>query len=166
MPRRKNTYDLPMSEGDDGKDEGKRRRKLRLLTGLSVDEFRHPLDQRATAALKQVPGLDKLLAKILEVGLERMFYVDNIASNLRVTPKMSLWVVPRMLRMSPLSLTSAAIRRRVSRDSNAHERERLRNMTSSLRNGSVDERPVRTAGVVVCRLATNEKTNGSGANAL
>ncbi|HEY5948203.1 MAG TPA: M48 family metallopeptidase, partial [Kofleriaceae bacterium] len=36
----------------------------------------------------QVPGLDKLLAKILEVGLERMFYIDNIASNLRVTPKM------------------------------------------------------------------------------
>jgi Zn-dependent protease with chaperone function len=81
-----------MSEGDgskdEGKDEGKRKRKLRTLSGLSVDEFRHPLDQRATAALKQVPGLDKVLAKILEVGLERMFYVDNIASNLRVTPKM------------------------------------------------------------------------------
>ena len=77
-----------MSEGDEGKDEGKRKRKLRLLTGLSVDEFRHPLDQRATGALKQVPGLDKLMAKILEVGLERMFYIDNIASNLRVTPKM------------------------------------------------------------------------------
>jgi Zn-dependent protease with chaperone function len=77
-----------MSEGDEGKDEGKRKRKLRLLTGLSVDEFRHPLDQRATEALKKVPGLDKLLAKILEVGLERMFYIDNIASNLRVTPKM------------------------------------------------------------------------------
>lgn len=69
-------------------EEGKKRRKLRMLTGLSIDEFRHPLDLRATEALKQVPGLDKVLAKILEVGLERMFYVDNIASNLRVTPKM------------------------------------------------------------------------------
>src|SRR5262245_6798290 len=77
-----------MSEGDDGKEEGKKKRKLRLLTGVSVDEFRHPLDQRATAALKQVPGLDKVLAKILEIGLERKFYVDNISSNLRVTPKM------------------------------------------------------------------------------
>jgi Zn-dependent protease with chaperone function len=77
-----------MSEGDEGKEEGKRKRKLRLLTGLHVDEFRHPLDARATAALKQVPGLDKVLAKILEIGLERMFYIDNIASNLRVTPKM------------------------------------------------------------------------------
>src|SRR5262245_66190857 len=28
------------------------------------------------------------MAKILEYGLERLFYVDNIASNLRVTPKM------------------------------------------------------------------------------
>src|SRR5262245_23801261 len=77
-----------MSEGDDGKEEGKKKRKLRLLTGVSVDEFRHPLDQRATAALKQVPGLDKVLAKILEIGLERMFYINNVASNLRVTPKM------------------------------------------------------------------------------
>src|SRR5690606_5984566 len=58
------------------------------LAGLGIDEFRHPLDLRATEALRQVPGLDKLLAKILEVGLERMFYVDNMASNLRVTPKM------------------------------------------------------------------------------
>jgi len=73
-----------MSEGD----EGKKKRKLRTLSGLSVDEFRHPLDQRATDALKKVPGLDKLLAKILEVGFERLLYIQNVASNLRVTPKM------------------------------------------------------------------------------
>ncbi|MEO6776609.1 MAG: M48 family metallopeptidase, partial [Kofleriaceae bacterium] len=35
-----------------------------------------------------IPGLDKLLAKILEYGLERLYYVDNVASNLRVTAKM------------------------------------------------------------------------------
>jgi len=75
---------VAMSEGD----EGKKKRKLRTLTGLSIDEFRHPLDQRATDALKKVPGLDKLLAKILEIGFERIFYIDNVASNLRVTPKM------------------------------------------------------------------------------
>lgn len=73
-----------MSEGE----EGKRKRKLRTLSGLMVDEIRHPLDQRATDALKQIPGLDKLLAKILEIGFERMLYIENIASNLRVTPKM------------------------------------------------------------------------------
>ena len=35
-----------------------------------------------------MPGLDKVLAKILEYGLERLYYVDNVASNLRVTPAM------------------------------------------------------------------------------
>jgi Zn-dependent protease with chaperone function len=75
---------LAMSETD----EGKKKRKLRTLSGLSVDEFRHPLDQRATDALKKVPGLDKVLAKILEIGLERLLYIQNVASNIRVTPKM------------------------------------------------------------------------------
>ena len=74
-----------MSDVDEG---GKTKRKLRVLTGLSIDEIRHPLDQRATDALRRVPGLDKVMAKILEVGLERMLYIENVASNLRVTPKM------------------------------------------------------------------------------
>jgi Zn-dependent protease with chaperone function len=69
-------------------DEGKKKRKLKTLGGLSVDEFRHSSDQKATDALKKIPGIDKLFAKVLEVGLERMYYVDNVASNLRVTPKM------------------------------------------------------------------------------
>jgi Zn-dependent protease with chaperone function len=65
-----------------------KKRKLRPLTGLSIEEFRHPNDARATDTLKRIPGLDKALAKILEYGLERLYYVDNVASNLRVTPKM------------------------------------------------------------------------------
>jgi len=73
---------------DNGNGDGKKKRKLRALTGLSVDEFRHPSDQRATDALRKIPGIDKLFAKVLEVGLERVYYVENIASNLRVTPKM------------------------------------------------------------------------------
>jgi Zn-dependent protease with chaperone function len=74
------------TEGGEGK--GPKKRKLRPLTGLSVDEFRHPFDARATDALKKIPGFDKLVAKIMEYGLERLLYVDNVASNLRVTPKM------------------------------------------------------------------------------
>ena len=65
-----------------------RKRKLRPLTGLDVEEFRHPSDARATDALKSIPGLDRVLSKLLEYGLERLYYVDNVASNLRVTPKM------------------------------------------------------------------------------
>ena len=64
------------------------KRQLRTFAGLDVEELRHPSDAAATEALKKIPGLDKLLAKILEVGLERMFYVENVASNIRVTPKM------------------------------------------------------------------------------
>jgi Zn-dependent protease with chaperone function len=78
------------SSGDagDGDPKGGKKRKLRPLTGLSVEEFRHPSDARATDALKKIPGLDKALAKLLEYGLERLYYVDNVASNLRVTPRM------------------------------------------------------------------------------
>jgi Zn-dependent protease with chaperone function len=68
--------------------DGKKKRKLKMLPGLSAEDFRHASDASATDALKKVPGLDKLLAKILEIGLERMFYVENVSSNLRVTPKM------------------------------------------------------------------------------
>ncbi len=68
--------------------DGKKKRQLRTLKGLDVEQFRHPSDAKATDALKKIPGLDKLLAKILEYGLERLFYVENVASNLRVTAKM------------------------------------------------------------------------------
>lgn len=65
-----------------------KKRKLRPLAALSVEEFRHPNDARATDALRKIPGLDKVMAKILEYGVERLHYVDNVASNLRVTPRM------------------------------------------------------------------------------
>ncbi|HUJ57680.1 MAG TPA: M48 family metallopeptidase [Kofleriaceae bacterium] len=68
--------------------DGKKKRKLRALPGLSVEDLRHPSDRRATDALKKIPGIDKLFAKVLEIGLERLYYVENVASNLRVTPKM------------------------------------------------------------------------------
>ena len=65
-----------------------RRRKLRILPGLTAGEFQHAQDVTATEALRRVPGLDKVLAKVLEYGFERLYYLDNIASNVRVTPKM------------------------------------------------------------------------------
>lgn len=77
-----------MTDQDNTGDKGPKKRKLRPLVGLSVSDFRHPNDARATDALAKVPGLDKVMAKILEYGLERLYYVDNVASNLRVTPKM------------------------------------------------------------------------------
>ena len=65
-----------------------KKRKLHTLPGLTASEFQHPADVKATEALKKVPGLDKALAKIMEYGFERLFYLDNVASNIRVTDKM------------------------------------------------------------------------------
>ena len=64
------------------------KRKLRTFPDLSVEDFRHPLDSKATGALQKIPGLDKAIAKIMEYGLERLAYLDNTASNVRVTEKM------------------------------------------------------------------------------
>jgi Zn-dependent protease with chaperone function len=73
-------------EAPDGKET--RRRSLRTLPGLEAGELQHPQDVVATDALRRIPGLDKLLARILEYGVERLAYLDNTASNLRVTPRM------------------------------------------------------------------------------
>jgi Zn-dependent protease with chaperone function len=75
-------------DGSAGDSKASKKRKLRTLTGLDVEDFRHPSDARATDALKKIPGLDRVLTKLLEYGLERLYYVDNVASNLRVAPKM------------------------------------------------------------------------------
>ncbi len=48
----------------------------------------HPWDVKATHALRRVPGLDRLIAKILELGFEKMQYLQNVADNVRVTETM------------------------------------------------------------------------------
>jgi Zn-dependent protease with chaperone function len=65
-----------------------RRRKLRTFPGLEASDFQHPLDVAATDALKKVPGLDTVIAKVLEYGFERLYYLENIAANVRVSPRM------------------------------------------------------------------------------
>ena len=64
------------------------KRKLRSFPGLSADAFTHPSDEAALRALKAIPALDKAVAKVMEYGFERIFYLDNVASNIRVTDKM------------------------------------------------------------------------------
>jgi Zn-dependent protease with chaperone function len=64
------------------------RRQLRTLPGLRAEEFQHPADVSATQALKAVPGLDRALAKIMEYGLERVYYLENVASSVRVSERM------------------------------------------------------------------------------
>lgn len=65
-----------------------KKRKLRLLPGLEADDFQHPQDAAATEALKSVPGIDNVVAKVMEYSLERLYYLENTANNVRVTDKM------------------------------------------------------------------------------
>jgi Zn-dependent protease with chaperone function len=69
-------------------DSGTKKRKLRTFKGLTLDDFQHAKDKQATDALRRIPGIDTAIAKILEYGLERVLYLENIASNVRVTEKM------------------------------------------------------------------------------
>ncbi|MGB7274290.1 MAG: peptidase M48, partial [Geitlerinemataceae cyanobacterium] len=56
-----------------------------LLIGLKSDFFRHPLDLQATQALKQLPGLDLMVRNLLGALGEKFFYLENIASSVRVS---------------------------------------------------------------------------------
>ena len=55
-----------------------------ILTGLTSDQFRHPLDLQATQALKQLPGLDLVVRNVLGPTVEQFFYLDNISSSILV----------------------------------------------------------------------------------
>src|SRR5215831_12124771 len=74
--------------------ENKKRKQLKTFPGLQASEFQHPHDAAATEALASVPGLDTVVAKVLEHGLERLYYLENLADNVRVTPRM----LPRLHR--------------------------------------------------------------------
>jgi len=69
-------------------------KKLKTFPGLGADEFQHPHDAAATEALAAVPGLDTIVAKVMELGLERVYYLENTADNVRVTARM----LPRLHR--------------------------------------------------------------------
>ncbi len=56
-----------------------------LLLGLKSEQFRHPLDLQATTALKQIPGVDLLVRNLLGALGEQYFYLENIASGVRVS---------------------------------------------------------------------------------
>ncbi len=58
-----------------------------LLIGLNADDFRHPLDRQATNTLKQLPGLDIAVRSLLGSVAEQFFYLNNIASSVRVSEK-------------------------------------------------------------------------------
>jgi Zn-dependent protease with chaperone function len=72
----------------DPKKPDRKQRKLRTFPGLEASDFQHPDDVTAGSSLKAVPGLDTVMAKVMEYGLERLYYLENTAANVRVTNKM------------------------------------------------------------------------------
>ena len=53
----------------------------------TASAFQHPDDVVATDALRSVPGLDTVVSKVMEYGFERLYYLDNVAGNVRVGPR-------------------------------------------------------------------------------
>lgn len=64
--------------------EGKTMSPKVPLLGLKANQFRHPVDQEATAALQQLPGLDWAIRSLLGGVAEQVFYLDNISSSVLV----------------------------------------------------------------------------------
>ena len=56
------------------------------LTNLDPRSYEHPRDQRALDALEGTPGLEKLVRRYNEWGIERILRVQYTGSNLRVNP--------------------------------------------------------------------------------
>jgi Zn-dependent protease with chaperone function len=65
-----------------------KRKQLKIFADLRPEDFQHPDDVSATAALKRLPGLDMVVSKVMEYGFERIYYLENVADNVRVTPRM------------------------------------------------------------------------------
>lgn len=59
------------------------RKKLLLL---NPTEYEHSFDKQALNALEGTPGLEKLVRKINEYGIERVFRLGYTGSNIKVTP--------------------------------------------------------------------------------
>ncbi|HQX12460.1 MAG TPA: M48 family metallopeptidase [Thermoflexales bacterium] len=57
-----------------------------LLPGIAPAAFQHPLDRQATEQLRKHRSFERLCAKYIEYGYDRLAYVVNIASNVRVGP--------------------------------------------------------------------------------
>ncbi len=68
--------------------------RLKTFPDLKAADFQHPWDEKATSSLSSIPGFDLLCSKVMEYGLERVFYLQNTADNVRVTPRM----YPRLYR--------------------------------------------------------------------
>lgn len=60
--------------------------ELVKIEGLNPREYEHPLDKKALNTLERTAGLDLLVRKFYELGIERFLRLEFVGSNLKVTP--------------------------------------------------------------------------------
>ena len=67
------------------------------LEGISPRAFQHPADRAATAALKQVPYLDAVVRRLIELGYERAMRQAMLGSAVRLGQEQlpRIWVLER-----------------------------------------------------------------------
>src|SRR3954464_15939357 len=67
------------------------------LPGISPRAFQHPADRAATAALRQVPYLDGVVRKLIELGYERALRQAYLGSAVRLGQEQlpRIWVLER-----------------------------------------------------------------------
>src|ERR687885_2355914 len=67
------------------------------LEGISPRAIQHPADRAATAALQQVPYLDQVVRKLIELGYERALRQAYLGSSVRLGQEQlpHIWVLER-----------------------------------------------------------------------
>ncbi len=58
---------------------------MKRIPNLDPREYEHPFDKKALDALQSTKGLDTLVKKFYEYGVEKIFHIQLTSSNLRVT---------------------------------------------------------------------------------
>jgi Zn-dependent protease with chaperone function len=59
--------------------------KRQILHGLQARLYEHPFDRNALNALRGMPGVESLVARLNEWGIERFLRIQYVGSNLRIT---------------------------------------------------------------------------------
>lgn len=59
---------------------------LNRYPGISAKAYEHPADRAATKALGAIPGLDKVVRQLIELGYERAMFQTNLAASVRLGP--------------------------------------------------------------------------------
>ncbi len=62
-------------------------RARRSFKGTAWEAIQHPEDRMALDALKRIPLLDQLISFIIQHGWERILYVQNISSSVKVSSR-------------------------------------------------------------------------------